>query len=279
MQLWPCRLVPCAHCAQSVELILGVPSSGIILDFIGKRAVSDFPHCDLDGILSMIRRLSQQPDPHFCSNSKTLQVVSSTLSFVACPLQGASPAEFSDEELLLRFAAGDRDAAEELFSRYRPLAYGVAHRILGNHADAQDAVQEGFCRAFTHLRGFQGRSSFKTWLLAIVTCAALDLRRKARRQTALRGRAAVTKYDARVRGEQADTVLQQLLLKEIQGEMVTILACAEDRMQKIVRRSWAGWTHQQIASEIGLSAETIRKTLARWRRFLVRELKSRGMLP
>src|SRR4051794_34908864 len=90
----------------------------------------------------------------------------------------------SDEDLLGRFAAGYPSALEELFRRYRQPAYRVAYRLLGHEADALDAVQEGFVKALTHLSGFQGRSSFKTWLLRVVSNAALDLgRQRGRRET------------------------------------------------------------------------------------------------
>src|SRR5579871_323962 len=90
----------------------------------------------------------------------------------------------SDESLLARLADGEREALEELFRRYRLLAYRVAHRLLGNEADALDAVQEGFIKALTHLDSFQGRSSFKTWLLRVVSNAALDFgRQRGRRET------------------------------------------------------------------------------------------------
>src|SRR3978361_1595647 len=88
-----------------------------------------------------------------------------------------------DEELLVRFAGGERSALEELFRRYRVHAYRVAYRLLGNEADALDAVQEGFVKGRTPRAGFQGRSSFKTWLLRVVYTAALDLgRHRGRRE-------------------------------------------------------------------------------------------------
>src|SRR5438132_14204602 len=90
----------------------------------------------------------------------------------------------SDEQLLARLASGERDALEELFQRYRGLAYRVAYRLLGHEADALDAVQEGFIKALTRLDSFQGRSTFKTWLLRVVSNAALDLgRQRGRRET------------------------------------------------------------------------------------------------
>lgn len=94
----------------------------------------------------------------------------------------SSPPELSDEQLLAR---GERSALDELFRRYRTLAYRIAYRLLGREEDALDAVQEGFIKALTHLQGFEGRSSFKTWLLRVVSNAALDLGRQRSRREAL----------------------------------------------------------------------------------------------
>src|SRR5262245_5394403 len=93
--------------------------------------------------------------------------------------------EFADEQLLARFRSGQREALEELFRRHRQSAYRVAFRLLGHEADALDAVQEGFVKALTHLGSFQGRSSFKTWLLRVVSNAALDLGRQRGRRDGL----------------------------------------------------------------------------------------------
>lgn len=90
----------------------------------------------------------------------------------------------SDEQLLHRFTQGDNAVLDELFQRYRQLAYRVAFRLLGNEADALDAVQDGFVKALTNLHSFQGRSAFKTWLLRVVSNAALDLgRQRCRKET------------------------------------------------------------------------------------------------
>lgn len=90
----------------------------------------------------------------------------------------------SDDELLSRSASGDRGAFDELFRRYRQSAFRVAFRLLGQEADALDAVQDAFVKVLTRLESFEGRSTFKTWFLRIVSNAALDLgRKKARRGT------------------------------------------------------------------------------------------------
>jgi RNA polymerase sigma-70 factor, ECF subfamily len=101
------------------------------------------------------------------------------MAIAPAPLAPAAPA---DAILLDRFARGDRAALDELFRRYRAVAYRVAYRLLGREADALDAVQNGFVKALTHLDQFRGRSSFKTWFLRIVSNAALDLGRQRKRE-------------------------------------------------------------------------------------------------
>lgn len=84
--------------------------------------------------------------------------------------------------LVSRALQGDRASLDELFLRYRSVAYRVAYRLLGNEADALDAVQDGFVNALTHVARFRAESSFKTWLLRVVSNAALDLGRSRRRR-------------------------------------------------------------------------------------------------
>jgi RNA polymerase sigma-70 factor (ECF subfamily) len=95
----------------------------------------------------------------------------------------------TDDQLVSRAATGDRAALDELFRRFRQPAYRVAYRLLGHEADALDAVQEAFVKVLLHLDGFQGRSTFKTWLLRVVSNSALDLGRKRARRGVLPGEA------------------------------------------------------------------------------------------
>src|ERR1700733_9080546 len=105
---------------------------------------------------------------------------------VAAAAALAAPAAPSDESLLEGAVVGNRPPLEELFRRYGPLAYRVAFRLLGNEPDALDAVQDGFVKALAALPQFEGRSTFKTWLLRVVSNAALDLGRQRGRREARR---------------------------------------------------------------------------------------------
>lgn len=78
-----------------------------------------------------------------------------------------------------RAIAGDARAQEQLFARYTGKLYRTALALLHNKEDAEDAVQDGLCKAYANLHSFQGRSSFATWLTRIVMNSALmTLRRR-----------------------------------------------------------------------------------------------------
>jgi RNA polymerase sigma-70 factor, ECF subfamily len=174
----------------------------------------------------------------------------------------SSPPVPSDEQLLVRLAGGDREALDELFSRYRLLAYRVAHRLLGNEADALDAVQDGFIKALTHLSGFQGRSTFKTWLLRVVSNAALDLGRQ-------RGRRESVSLDAVVRGdrERIDPLtvenpaagLERSDLRAVLDQAVATLPEAQRRT--FVLHAEAELSYREVAEVLGISIGTVMSRL------------------
>ncbi len=89
-----------------------------------------------------------------------------------------------DEPELIAYAVkGDLTAINRLVLDYQDYAYNVAYRVMGDHASAEDAVQDGMIKAYQNLRKFRG-GSFKSWLLRIVTNTCYDeLRRRKRRPT------------------------------------------------------------------------------------------------
>src|SRR5215211_4391251 len=78
---------------------------------------------------------------------------------------GGRPLE--DEELIDRARRGEVGAYEELVRRYQDLAVRTAYVIAGG-ADAHDAVQEAFVKAYGALGRFRAGASFRPWLLRIV---------------------------------------------------------------------------------------------------------------
>ena len=70
---------------------------------------------------------------------------------------------------------------EQILASGLPPLHRRAYRILGNAADAEDAVQDALLAALTHLHQFRGQAQISTWLTTIVlNCARLQLRRRRR---------------------------------------------------------------------------------------------------
>src|ERR1700723_3474032 len=91
-----------------------------------------------------------------------------------------SPAELSDEMLAARAKSGNVDAFVELSKRHASRVFQTAYRVTRNRQDAEDVLQEAFLNAFTHMKNFEGRSSFSTWLTRIAINSALMILRKKR---------------------------------------------------------------------------------------------------
>ena len=86
-----------------------------------------------------------------------------------------------DEELLDRLAADDEAAFRLLVERHIDRAFGIALRLLGSRADAEDVVQDTMLKVWTHRGQWQhGRAKFSTWLYRVVTNRCIDLHRRPR---------------------------------------------------------------------------------------------------
>jgi RNA polymerase sigma-70 factor (ECF subfamily) len=194
----------------------------------------------------------------------------------------AVPADLSaltDEQLLQRFGEGERSGLDELFRRYRQPAFRVAYRLLGNEADALDAVQEGFVKALTHLQGFQGRSSFKTWLLRVVSNAALDLGRQRGRREAVPLDAAQNSDTLPSQLQAADESGQRLEQADLRRLLDEALATLSDvQRQTFVLHADAGLSYREIAEVMDTSIGTVMSRLYYARQKLRAYLNERATL-
>ena len=89
-----------------------------------------------------------------------------------------------DHNLIKMALQGDQEALDVLFTRYRRLLYDLARRILRNHEEAEDAVQNCSLLAYRNLCNVKGEGSFRSWLVRILINEALAIVRKKKSRSA-----------------------------------------------------------------------------------------------
>src|SRR4051794_640361 len=96
------------------------------------------------------------------------------------------PDEERDRRLAARLVAGDEAALREVYREYAPAVLGLATRVLGNHALAEEVMQEVFVRLWQHPERFDaGRGKLRSYLLATTHSRAVE---RVRHEDALRRR-------------------------------------------------------------------------------------------
>jgi len=168
----------------------------------------------------------------------------------------------SDEHLLASHGRGDPDALNELFRRYRLPAYRVAYRLLGHEADALDAVQEGFVKVLSRLDSFEGRSSFKTWLLRVVSNAALDLGRQRGRRELLSLNGAVSSHGEGLHPLQFTDPAAGLEQAELRRLLTPALGeLSEAQRLTFVLHAEAELSYREVAESLQISIGTVMSRL------------------
>jgi RNA polymerase sigma-70 factor (ECF subfamily) len=95
--------------------------------------------------------------------------------------EGIGSVAVRDEDLVARAAGGDADAFEALVATRLNRAFRTATAILGNEADAHDAVQEAFVATWRHLPQLRDRTKFDAWLNKMIVNRCRDALRRRRR--------------------------------------------------------------------------------------------------
>ncbi len=86
-----------------------------------------------------------------------------------------------EETLIRQTREGDLESFGKLVDEYGKQIYALSFQFLGNHADAEDMVQEAFIRAYRNLENFRGDSTFHTWLYQIALNLCSNHRKKNQR--------------------------------------------------------------------------------------------------
>ena len=169
-----------------------------------------------------------------------------------------------DEALMARIARGDQSAFRALARRHLPAMVGLARRILGNAAEAEDVAQEAMLRVWTHAPRWQPLAAFRTWLTRVVVNLCLDRKRRA------------PWVELEAAGEIVDAAPGPGERIE-EDERERLLASAIDRLPArqrtaIVLTYTEGMSNAQVAEMLGTSVSAVETLLIRGKQNLRRAL-------
>lgn len=173
------------------------------------------------------------------------------------------PSSDPDGELVQKVQGGDRSAFDPLVLKYRHRIMGIASRILGDRAEAEDLAQDVFVKAFFSLKQFQGEALFSTWLYRITANSCLNHRRKRLRDLQLAGDLGGTEP---IHGDGASNPHMLLEKKEFKAVLEkTIATLPKERRIVLILRDIEGLSYDDIADSLGLELGTVRSRLHRAR--------------
>lgn len=180
---------------------------------------------------------------------------------------GGRPLE--ETELVERARSGDAGAYEELVRMYQALAGRVAFVVSGSEADAEDAVQEAFVKAYRALGRFRSGAAFRPWLMRIVANEAINRRRAAGRQATLALRSA----EGRPAEDAVPSPEGAALVQENRREVLEAVnrLGPQDRLV-IAYRYWFELSEEEMAEAMGCRRGTVKSRLSRALGRLRREL-------
>jgi len=176
--------------------------------------------------------------------------------------QPGSPAALSDAALVRLVAERRPEALAELYDRFAPTLLALARRVLDNHADAEEVLQEVFVQVWNRGERYDpARSSVSTWLVLIARSRAIDRLRsrkvveRTHEATAQAAVGASGLGEPHTSPEALDNVFIQERHERVRREMAALPA---EQRQVLEMAFYQGLTQSEIAAKAGLPLGTVK---------------------
>jgi RNA polymerase sigma-70 factor (ECF subfamily) len=159
---------------------------------------------------------------------------------------------------------------ENIVEEYSDFVYNLTYRILGNHADAEDAAQDAFLAAYRNFHRFRGESKVSTWLYRIATNAALMKLRKDRNPRTL----TQTGYDELQLTSPLEGPEKLALNSELRQHLEDGLELLPPNLKTaVVLRDVQGLSNEEAAEVLNISVSSMKARLHRGRVLLRQHLQ------
>lgn len=159
---------------------------------------------------------------------------------------------------------------EDIVDQYGDFVYNLTYRILGNHADAEEAAQDAFLAAYRNFHRFRGESKVSTWLYRIATNAALMKLRKDRNKRRL----TQTGYDDMELASPGEGPEKLALNSELRSRLEEGLELLPPNLKTaVVLRDVQGLSNEEAAEVLKISVSSLKARLHRGRVLLRKHLQ------
>ncbi|MEO7933663.1 MAG: sigma-70 family RNA polymerase sigma factor [Chthoniobacterales bacterium] len=176
-----------------------------------------------------------------------------------------TPTLTEDAQLVARTQAGDATAFDDLVRKYTQRLYGLVYNMTSNHEDTNDLLQDIFAKAYRAIGGFQGKSSFYTWVHSIGVNMTINFLKK-------RGRRFHMSLDDIDSGIQNDKEFLELTassnpvrdndLMELQQRLNMAMQKLSNEHRAVVTMfDIQGMPHAEISKILNVSEGTVRSRL------------------
>ena len=170
-------------------------------------------------------------------------------------------ADLDAPAFLARLRSGDGRAFEDLVRAYQHRVFGVAMRMLGSAAEAEEIAQEVFVRAHRALGEFRGDAKLSTWLYAIASRLCLTRLHSSERSMIRQGEEGLIRLAHPASGP--DGALEQSELETALHRAISELP--DERRIVVVLRDLEGLSYEEIAAALDIELGTVRSRLHRAR--------------
>ena len=180
----------------------------------------------------------------------------------------------TDEQVVSGVLEGHTALFEILMRRHNERVYRAARAILKDESEAEDVMQQAYVNAYAHLRQFDGRAQFSTWLTRITINEALA--RVRRQRTYQRVDDDTVEAEALMNRSEPNDPEQQA----VAGELRVVLESAIDRLadgarEVFVLREIEGMSTAEVAAALDVSEDVVKSRLSRARAAIRRDLIAR----
>ena len=169
-----------------------------------------------------------------------------------------APHELSDRELVERCVQDQRIYQEQLYRRYAKDMYKVCLMYADNTADASDILQESFIKVFKNIHQFRFEGSLRGWIRRTVAHTAINAYNKRQRDHQL----VVPMAESGEVDASIDSILGELAAQDI----IRLVNGLPQKAQQVLKLyAIEGYSHREVADQLGISESTSRSNLVKAR--------------